>query len=145
VYLVKTNEELAKHLLTVVKAHRTAAISQFIPAKAEIRLIMLDNSLLLAYKKTAAAGEWRFNLSKGAVAELLEHSNVDETLVNSAQKALKALGLRVAAVDFLMSSDGPRLLEVNAGIMLNNLAQQGSAQKDIAIQSYRTILQKMFI
>ena len=118
-----------------------AAVSPFLEASAEIRIYMLDNEVLLAYQKNRSTGDWRFNLGKGAKPEII--SLVDETMILNTQNAFKSIGLRLGAVDFLIIKDGPIILEVNSGVMLNNFAARGLKQKDLAIQIYRKILQTM--
>ncbi|MEK7603065.1 MAG: hypothetical protein AAB459_02360 [Patescibacteria group bacterium] len=137
----ESSDELVIQIRKLLKSQNMAAVSPFLEASAEIRIYMLDNEVLLAYQKNRSTGDWRFNLGKGAKPEII--SLVDETMILNTQNAFKSIGLRLGAVDFLIIKDGPIILEVNSGVMLNNFAARGLKQKDLAIQIYRKILQTM--
>jgi len=142
VVLVKKKSELSKLLTKLFEKYGMVAVAPFIKAESETRLYMLDGKCLLAYQKTAPAGEWRFNLSGGAKAKVLKPEKSIEIM---ARQALEVIGLRLGAVDFLNTAKGPVILEVNSGIMLNNFASHGQIEKDLAVNIYRQILQTTFI
>ena len=65
---------------------------------------------------------WRNNLSQGAVPELVEISSAPHQVVKLAVKASIELGLVVGSVDITQSKENMRVLEVNAGVMLERFA-----------------------
>ena len=59
--------------------------------------------------------------------------------------AAAALGLRLAAVDVVVLADGSmRVLEVNAGFMMENFIRQTDEYKNRAVRIYDAIVAKMF-
>lgn len=84
---------------------------------------------------------WRHNLGKGAKSELL--SEGDAGFADGrrfATAACGALGLRAASVDVFATHEAFLVLEVNAGIMMENLAAQGEKTRAIAKRIYGRIL-----
>ncbi|HDS30955.1 MAG TPA: RimK family alpha-L-glutamate ligase [Firmicutes bacterium] len=77
----------------------------------DIRSLVIGNRVVGAIRRKATAGEFRANVHKGGVAEAVELSKVDMKL---AMKAAKSIGLNIAGVDWIVTRDGPLVLEVNA-------------------------------
>lgn len=99
------------------------AVSPFVEIKREVRLVLLDDKVLISYEKQPVEidGLKFFNLGKGAVAISYEVADAE---IKLAQKAKKALGLRLCAVDIIEQMDGSwQVLEVNDGIMMENYAR----------------------
>ena len=120
------------------------AASPYYEVIREIRVIILDGVVLLAYKKQPVEhdGLKMFNLGRGARA--VEHTLTDEQR-DLAQKAQKALGLRLCAVDIIQTNDGIlRVLEVNDGIMMENYARQSQQNKLRTQKVYAAIVEKLF-
>jgi ribosomal protein S6--L-glutamate ligase len=104
-------------------------VQEFIPeAKgADIRCFVIGDKVVAAMKRQAAAGEFRSNLHRGGMAELVELSAVEQ---ETALKAAKVLDLAVAGVDLLRSNRGPMVLEVNSSPGLEGI--EGSTRVDVA-------------
>lgn len=85
---------------------------------------------------------WKHNLGQGAVPNLLDE--LPEELKELAQKAVNALDLRFASVDIVKCADGWKVLEVNSGVMMENLAGSGRKCYELAKQIYRRAIQTMF-
>lgn len=64
---------------------------------------------------------WKHNLGQGADAQILEESEAKE-ICELAKKAAKCLKIRFASVDVVMTKNGLKVMEVNAGVMMENLA-----------------------
>lgn len=62
-------------------------------------------------KRSAAAGDFRSNLHQGGQANTVRITKAER---ETAVRAVKAFGLRMAGVDLLRSNDGPKVLEVNS-------------------------------
>ncbi len=78
---------------------------------ADIRAFVVDGVVVGAMKRQGKEGEFRSNLHRGGSANLIELTEEEEqTAIISA----KAMGLGVAGVDMLQSSNGPLVLEVNS-------------------------------
>lgn len=94
---------------------------------ADIRVFVVDGMVVGAMKRQGKEGEFRSNLHRGGTASLIELTTKEEL---TAIKAAKAMGLGVAGVDMLQSSDGPMVLEVNSSPGLEGIER--ATQKDIA-------------
>jgi len=94
---------------------------------SDIRCFVVGNKVIAAMKRTAPEGEFRSNLHRGGIAELVKLS-VKERAV--AVKAAMVMGLNVCGVDLLRSSRGPLVMEVNSSPGLEGI--ESATQKDIA-------------
>jgi ribosomal protein S6--L-glutamate ligase len=88
-------------------------IQQFIAeAKgADIRAVVVGRKVVAAMKRRAIAGEFRSNIHRGGTTKRLRLS---PDYRRTALAAARVLGLRVAGVDMIESSDGPMVMEVNS-------------------------------
>ena len=64
---------------------------------------------------------WRNNLSQGAKPVLVEAASTPMKIANLAEKTSVTLGLVAGSVDMLSATDTVRVLEVNAGTMVERL------------------------
>lgn len=94
---------------------------------ADIRAFVVDGVVVGAMKRQGKEGEFRSNLHRGGSASIIELSDQEEL---TAIKATRAMGLGVAGVDMLQSSNGPLVLEVNSSPGLEGI--ENATQKDIA-------------
>lgn len=78
---------------------------------ADLRCFVIGGEVIAAMKRQGAEGEFRSNLHRGGNAKKIELSP-EET--DTAVRAAKAMGLRVAGVDLLRSNHGPVVMEVNS-------------------------------
>ena len=78
---------------------------------ADIRVFVVDGTVVGAMKRQGKEGEFRSNLHRGGKAEIIQLT-IDEE--NAALKAARVMGLGVAGVDLLQSARGPLILEVNS-------------------------------
>jgi ribosomal protein S6--L-glutamate ligase len=78
---------------------------------ADIRAFIVDGEVVGAMKRQGKEGEFRSNLHRGGTANIIQLSKEEE---ETALVAAKAMGLGVAGVDMLQSSNGPLVLEVNS-------------------------------
>lgn len=120
------------------------AASPYIDIKREIRLVLLDEELLLAYEKQPVEidGLKFFNLGKNAIA--VDYQPADSE-IELAKKAKKALGLRLCAADIVELTDSSwQVLEVNDGIMMENYARQSAEYTTTTRQVYQRIIKAVF-
>lgn len=104
-------------------------VQEFIPeAKgADIRCFVVGDKVVAAMKRQASAGEFRSNLHRGGVAEMVELSPDEQ---GTALRAAAVMGLGIAGVDLLRSRRGPMVLEVNSSPGLEGI--EGLSKVDIA-------------
>ncbi len=78
---------------------------------ADLRCFVVGDQVVAAMRRQAASDDFRSNLHRGGKAEPIELSAEERSV---AVKAAHVLGLSLAGVDLLQSSQGPLVLEVNA-------------------------------
>lgn len=143
IHLFPTTEKAISFL--AAQAHTDWTISPWYDIVSETRFILCDGAILCCYDKhgiTHENGLKFYNLSKGARAIEVMPDPVKQRLALS---AVKALGLRLAAVDIVILADGSmRVLEVNAGFMMENYARQSDEYKNRAKEVYDAIVASMF-
>lgn len=109
--------ETKKAAESVIEAFRTLKanilVQQFIGEAGgeDIRLFVIGNKVVAAMKRKASDGDYRSNLHQGGKALPVKITKEER---ETAIKAAKVLGLRVAGVDLLRATDGPKVLEVNS-------------------------------
>lgn len=94
---------------------------------ADIRCFVVGNKVIAAMKRQAKHGEFRSNLHRGGSATQIKLSAQER---KTAIRAAQAMGLQVAGVDILQSSQGPVVMEVNSSPGLEGI--EGTTQLDVA-------------
>lgn len=95
-------------------------------------------------KGTRIPLNWKHNLGQGASAVLLEEGETKEAVRALALSASAALGTRFSSVDVIRDENGLRVLEVNAGVMMEHFAGQGPEFYRMAEEIYRDALRLSF-
>ncbi|MEZ5946675.1 MAG: 30S ribosomal protein S6--L-glutamate ligase [Hyphomonas sp.] len=96
-------------------------------AGADVRAFVIGNKVVGAMKRQAQKGEFRSNLHRGGTASNIRLTAAER---DTAREAAKVLGLNVAGVDLLQTSEGPKVLEVNSSPGLEGIEK--ATGKDIA-------------
>lgn len=78
---------------------------------ADLRCFVIGDQVIASMKRQGAEGEFRSNLHRGGNAKKIELSSKE---TDTAIRAAKAMGLKVAGVDLLRSNHGPVVMEVNS-------------------------------
>lgn len=94
---------------------------------SDIRCFVVGGKVVAAMRRTAKEGEFRSNLHRGGVAELVKLTPEERS---TAIRAANIVGLNVAGVDILRSNHGPVVMEVNSSPGLEGI--EGVTGKDIA-------------
>ena len=87
---------------------------------SDVRAFIVDDHVVASMKRSAQPGEFRSNLHRGGNSISLPLSSQEE---ETAIKACKLLGLKVAGVDMLQSDRGPLILEVNPSPGLEGISK----------------------
>lgn len=94
---------------------------------SDIRCFVVGEKVVASMIRTAKEGEFRSNLHRGGVANLVKLTKEERaTAVNAA----KIMGLNMAGVDVLRSNRGPVVMEVNSSPGLEGIEK--ATGKDIA-------------
>jgi len=84
---------------------------------------------------------WRHNLGQGALPEMLTPSSAEwEGVTSLALQATAALGVELASVDIAQTTDGFKILEINSGIMMENLVETHPDGPTLAERLYDQII-----
>ncbi len=96
---------------------------------SDLRCFVIDGKVVGAMMRTAKDGEFRSNVHQGGSVKKATLSKEER---RAAIKATKILKLKVAGVDILRSSEGPKILEVNSSPGLEGITK--ATGKDIAAE-----------
>jgi ribosomal protein S6--L-glutamate ligase len=94
---------------------------------ADLRCFVVGGEVVAAMKRQAKRGEFRANLHRGGSAELARITPKERDM---ALRAAEIIGLNVAGVDIIRSSQGPLVLEVNSSPGLEGI--EAATKKNIA-------------
>ncbi len=93
----------------------------------DIRAFVVGDQVVAAMRRIAQGQEFRSNLHRGGVTESI---SLSDEYRETALRAAQIMGLRVAGVDMLESSNGPQIMEVNSSPGLEGIER--STQLDVA-------------
>ncbi len=145
IFLAQNQNELEKSVTELFKKYRAIAFSPYVKIENEYRITVLDDEVLLVYKKVKKENDFQFNLSKGAFGKVVKDKKVLEELSYLALKATKTIGLRLANVDVISVNGKFMIMEINSGLMFEHFVKQGEKEKQIAEKIYEKILDKLIL
>jgi ribosomal protein S6--L-glutamate ligase len=113
VILAETYQSALSTIETLKAAKVRFVVQEFIKESqgADLRVIVIDGTVIAAMKRQSKDGDFRSNLHRGGSSLAVQLSHAEE---NIALRAAKALRLGVCGVDILQSQNGPMVLEVNS-------------------------------
>jgi ribosomal protein S6--L-glutamate ligase len=94
---------------------------------ADLRALVVGDRVVGAMRREAKRGEFRSNIHRGGAGTAID---LPRDYAEAAVRAAQVLGLDVAGVDLLESSDGPKVLELNSSPGFEGLER--ATEKDIA-------------
>lgn len=122
--------------------------SPYIDIQRELRLVVFDGAIRLAYEKTEPKvinNLKMYNLNLGAKPKDVGLDEIDSSLKDLAAQALRALGLRLGAVDVVIGPDGrPQVLEINASFSLEHYAATSLRRREQVVKAYMYIMGVLF-
>ncbi len=104
-------------------------VQQFVEEAAgkDTRCFVVGNKVVAAIQRSAADGDFRSNLHRGGTAAPVRLTKQERDV---ARRAAQTIGLSVAGVDILRTSEGPKVLEVNSSPGLEGI--ETATGKDVA-------------
>jgi ribosomal protein S6--L-glutamate ligase len=113
VILAETDKAAKAIVETLQMAKQNVLIQKFVAESAgrDLRAFVVGGRVVAAIERVAKKGEFRSNVHQGGSANAV---TLDPEYEATAIRAAQILGLRVAGVDMLESSSGPKVLEVNS-------------------------------
>jgi len=88
---------------------------------------------------------WKHNLGQGAIARtIVDPLRETPALAQLAVNSARAINLVFGSVDIVVTDSGPKVLEINAGVMMEALANDSAEGNAIATRIYSKALDCMF-
>lgn len=128
--LLQDTEEGAKSVLDAfAQLGAKVMVQEFIKESSgvDIRAIVAGGKVVAAMKRTAQDGEFRSNIHRGGIGEVV---NLTPDQEETAIKSAGVIGLGIAGVDMLISEKGAMVIEVNSSPGIEGI--EGYTRKDVA-------------
>lgn len=127
--------------------HASWAASPFIEISSEIRLVVNDGKIVLAYEKydPVMVNDLKmFNLNLGAKAKQIKLNELDDNHRHMALNAMQTIGLKLGAVDIIFDENNEALvLEINSGFSLEHYAQISPENRTQVIALYEEVISNL--
>lgn len=110
------------------------------PGNRDLRVLVIDGQVVAHYYRIASEGKFKTNVHQGARVERAE--NIDAEVLESAVKAVDALGLFYGGVDIILTRDSYYILEVNSIPSWRGALQLGINPAPILVDRALALLKK---
>jgi len=105
-----------------LESHKVACIQEFIPhGNRDIRAFVVGDEVQAAVYRVAPNGEWKTNVSQGAICE---PCTLTPEMSEICVEAACVVGVDYTGVDIVEGPDGPVVLEVNGAPSWHGLPQE---------------------
>jgi ribosomal protein S6--L-glutamate ligase len=112
--ILADTEKIAQAIVeTLQSAKQNVLIQKFVKESRgrDVRAFVVGDRVVAAMRRTAQGDEFRSNVHRGGSTEKI---TLSEEYTRTAIRAAQIMGLRMAGVDMLESTDGPQVMEVNS-------------------------------
>lgn len=126
-------DELESTLDTMWNLEQEILLQEFVAESSgrDVRALVVGDRVVGAMRRVAnVQGEFRSNIHRGGKGEAIE---LPPSYAAEAIRAARAMGLAVAGVDLLESSQGPRIAEVNSSPGIEGLERASGIDVAAAI------------
>jgi ribosomal protein S6--L-glutamate ligase len=112
VILAESRDSIESTINAFFSLGQNIIIQQFVAESRgrDIRVLVVGDRVIASMRRIARAGEFRTNIHRGGQGEKIV---LPPLYADIAIRAVKTIGLDVAGVDIIESSDGPKVLEIN--------------------------------
>ena len=113
VVLAETKKAASSVISAFQKLNAAFIVQDFVKGAngSDIRLFVISGKVVASMMRSASDDDFRSNLHAGGKASKVKITQEERKI---AKEATKAMGLNIAGVDILRSTDGPKVLEVNS-------------------------------
>ena len=128
--ILADSDKIAEAIVeTLQSAKQNVLIQKFVKESRgrDVRAFVVGDRVVAAMRRTATGSEFRSNVHRGGVAEVVK---LDPLFERTAVRAAHIMSLRVAGVDMLEGADGPKVMEVNSSPGLEGI--EGASGVDVA-------------
>lgn len=127
----------AKKIVSNIHSYDDACISPFYEINHEYRIITLDGKIILSYEKIT--DQWIKNLSKGAKVKIVKKDDIEIGIIELIEKTYEVLNARIMAFDIVQIEEEYKILEINGGLMMDNLFKLDS-YKECVKKIYKSVI-----
>ena len=113
VVLAETKKAASSVISAFQKLNAAFIVQDFVKGAngSDIRLFVISGKVVASMMRSASDDDFRSNLHAGGKASKVKITQEERKI---AKEATKAMGLNIAGVDILRSTNGPKVLEVNS-------------------------------
>lgn len=86
---------------------------------------------------------WKFNLSQGAIASFDIDKTIKENIIKLVNKIIDTINVKFVSIDIIKTKDELLVLEINSGIMMENIINMVHDKK-IVYDIYEEAIKEMF-
>lgn len=144
VYRAVKYSQIKKYLNKIYKMKDTAIICPFLNIEAEYRVICLNGNVELIFLKERNNGEWKHNLSHGAIPKIITDEILKKELGEFALKVANTIRINFASVDLIKVDGKLMVLEVNSSVCMNKFMEQVEYGRNIAKEIYSKVINEIF-
>jgi ribosomal protein S6--L-glutamate ligase len=123
VFLVHNPDELKQYLHT----SRIAYIQEYLTHDRDLRVVLINYKVIIAYWRLQASGDFRTNLHQGGT---MDFNNIPAAALRLAEKYARACRFNDVGLDFLHSNNTWHLIEANMQYGRMGLTQKGIVLKE---------------
>lgn len=129
VFLVKSPEEAEQLFAEHIKKQTRVILQEFLSefSGKDLRIIVVKGEVVASMMRVAQEGEFRSNIHMGGKGENVTISEAEKEM---AIRSLEILGLEMAGVDIMRSSQGSMVIEVNSSPGFEGI--EGTTKIDVA-------------
>ena len=124
VFLIRNTDELMQYLSTT----RIAYIQEYLEHDRDLRVVLINYKVVIAYWRLQATGDFRTNLHQGGT---IDFNNVPQETLRFAEKCARACRLNDVGLDFLHSNNRWYLIEANMQYGRRGLTKKGLVLKEV--------------
>jgi ribosomal protein S6--L-glutamate ligase len=128
--ILADNQKIAEAIIETLQSTKQNVLIQKFVAESkgkDIRALVVGDRVIAAMRRVAHGQEFRSNVHRGGKAEAV---TLDAQYEQTAVRAAQIVGLRIAGVDMLESSEGPQIMEVNSSPGLEGI--EAATKVDVA-------------
>ncbi len=87
---------------------------------------------------------WKFNLSQGSIAKMVENKSLEEKLIQIAKDVCNNINLRFGSIDIVETINGKLLvLEANSGVMIDNYIKLNPNEYNLVKEIYKEAVESL--
>lgn len=128
-------------IIKEIHTYDDACISKYYKINHEYRVIVLDGNIELIYEKKT--NDWIKNLSRGALPHIVDIDSINEKIKKLIASTFSLISARLMAFDIIDIDGKYLILEINGGLMMDNISRLNSIKPKV-VDIYKRVIFKIF-